>query len=86
MCPQRSQQTVHSFPAGRVLVVCGGMVVVVRVGRRVGVWLWCVVAGVGGYGGDGAVVVVCDHGWVSEWLVGCWYDVWVGGCCCDVVM
>ena len=47
----------------------------------------CVVAVVGGYVGDGAVVVmVCEHGWVCDWLVGCWHDVWVGGCCCDVVV
>ena len=62
------------------------MVVVVREGGRV-VWCVCVVAVVGGYVGDGAVVVmVCEHGWVCDWLVGCWHDVWVGGCCCDVVV
>ena len=46
---------------------CGGE------GWWAGVWWWCVVAVVGGYVGDGAVVVmVCEHGWVCEWLMGSW--------------
>ena len=47
----------------------------------------CVVAVVGGCVGVGVVVVmVCERGWVCECVGGCWYAVWVGGCCCDVVM